>query len=227
MTHADGAGARSIRLLLVEDHKAVREGLRLMIETQRDMKVVGEVDDGRAAIAAVRSLSPDVVLLDLSMPNMNGLEAAKAIAAMASGVRVCVLTRHNDHAHFLELIRAGVLGYVLKQSHTAELLAAIRAVASGREYIDDAMTSRMTRAYRGESGVGDAGHRPLSQREEEVVRQTAWGRSNKEMAGSMCVSVKTIEAHKSNAMRKLGFKSRLDVVRYAVLMGWLEDPDPI
>jgi DNA-binding NarL/FixJ family response regulator len=221
------AAQPAVRVLLVEDHLSVRESLRLMLETQRDLQVVGEVGDGRAAVAAVASLSPDVVLLDLSMPDVNGLEAAKEIGRLCPRTRICVLTRHNDHAHFLELIRAGVLGYVLKQSRTAELLAAIRTVAAGGEYVDDAMTSRMTQGYRGDAIRTASTLKPLSNREEAVVRQTAWGRSNKEIAQAMHLSVKTIEAHKSNAMRKLGCNSRLDIVRYAVLKGWLQDPDPI
>jgi two-component system response regulator NreC len=214
-----------INILLAEDHCSVREGLRLLLEHQEDMRVVAEVDDGQAAVAVALDVQPDVVLMDLSLPGMNGLQATRALIAANPSIRICVLTRHTDEAHLFELLRAGVLGYVLKQSPAAELLTAIRYVAAGREYVDDALTSRMARPYRG-SGSPSSPLRPLSRREEAVLRQTAWGRSNKEIASHMGLSVKTIEAHKTNGMRKLRFRSRLDIVRYAVLKGWLNDPGP-
>ena len=221
-----GRTADRIRILLAEDHCSVREGLRLLLERQRDMEVVGEVDRGGAAVARTLELSPDVVLMDLSMPGMNGLLATRAILQAQPSVRVCVLTRHSDAAHLHELLRAGVLGYVLKQSPATDLLKAVRCVAAGREYVDDALTSRMTRNYRTSTSGQARADRPLSQREDDVLRQTAWGRSNKEIATAIGLSVKTIEAHKANAMRKLGFTSRLDIVRHALLNGWLDDAGP-
>src|SRR5262245_55321333 len=139
-----GTPVESIRILLAEDHSSVREGLRLVLERQRDMQVVAEAGNGRAAVARALELSPDIVLMDLSMPDMNGLLATRAILQSAPAVRVCVLTRHSDEAHLFELLRAGVLGYVLKQSSAGSLLTAIRNVAAGREYVDEALTSRMT-----------------------------------------------------------------------------------
>ena len=211
-----------IKILLAEDHRTVRESLRLMIDSQRDMEVAGEVDDGASAVERVRAHPPDVVVLDISMPGMNGLLAARALRQVAPGVKIVVLTRHNDEAYFCELLRAGVSAYVLKQSAATELLEAIRAVMQGREFIDASLTSRLARLRR-RRGVRVAAPQ-LSEREEEVLRHVVWGQGNKEIAALLGVSVKTIEVHKSNAMKKLGALSRLEVVRFGVLKGWLQDP---
>jgi two-component system, NarL family, response regulator NreC len=215
-----------IRILLAEDHRTVREGLRLMLDSQRDMEVVAEVDDGQAALERVREAPPDVVLMDISMPGMNGLLTTRAMKQDSPGVKIVILTRHSDEAYFFEMLRAGVAAYVLKQSATTELLQAIRTVAQGGEYVDSSLTSRMTRLYR-KRGVRDVdGARALTEREEEVLRHVAWGQSNKEIAAAMGLSVKTVEVHKANAMKKLGTHSRIDVVRFGVLKGWLQDPGP-
>jgi len=216
----------SISILLAEDHRTVRESLRLMLESQPDMKVVGEADEGRAAADLARTTAPDIVVMDISMPGMNGLQATSAVLQASPASKVVVLTRHNDTAYFLELLRAGVSGYVLKQSTTTELLDAIRRVAHGGEYVDPALTTRVTRLYRKRGPRDGETARGLTEREEEVLRHVAWGHSNKEVATALSLSVKTVEVHKANAMRKLGFRSRIDVVRYAVLKGWLQDPGP-
>ena len=211
-----------IRILLVEDHRAVRESLRLMLESQQDLCVVGEVDEGAAAIEAARRLTPDIVLMDISMPGMNGLMATRAIHQLLPGIKVVILTRHNDRTYFEELQKAEVAGYVLKQSATTELLNAVRAVAAGQRYVDAALRPRT-------DGLGDVKSRTeamasISGREEEVLRHTAWGQSNKEIADLLGLSVKTVEAHKANAMRKLRLSSRQEIVRLGVLKGWLDDP---
>jgi two-component system response regulator NreC len=210
-------------ILLADDHRAVRESLRLLIENEPDLKVVGEVDDGAQALAAVADTHPDVIVMDISMPGMNGLAAARALKRTAPQVKVVVLTRHSDDAYFHELLRAGVAGYVLKQSTSNELLQAIRTVTTGGEYVDSALTSRMTSLYRRDGTRGVNGRRALSDREEEVLRHVAWGRSNKEIAEALSLSVKTVEVHKANGMSKLGFRNRVDIVRFAVLKGWLQD----
>jgi DNA-binding NarL/FixJ family response regulator len=216
----------AIKILLAEDHRTVREGLRLLLDNQRDMEVIGEVDDGKAAVERVREGPPDIVLLDISMPGMNGLLTTRALKQIAPNVKIVVLTRHNDEAYFFEMLRAGVAAYVLKQSATSELLQAIRTVAQGGEYVDSALTSRMTRLYRKRGAKEIDGARSLTEREEEVLRHVAWGQSNKEIAAAMGLSVKTVEVHKANAMKKLGAHSRIDVVRFGVLKGWLQDPGP-
>lgn len=213
---------REIRVLLAEDHVTVRQGLKLLIDAQRDMTVVGEAGDGAAAVERTRHLEPDVVLMDLSMPGMNGLHATRAIKQTQPATAVICLTRHGDDAYLQELLRAGVSGYVLKQSASTELLAAIRAVADGRQYVDASLPDAMSFPARTSRRSGEP--RPaITDREAEVLRFIAWGHSNKEIAAQLDLSVKTVEVHKANAARKLGLRGRIDIVRYALLQGWLQD----
>ncbi|HEV2912214.1 MAG TPA: response regulator transcription factor [Pyrinomonadaceae bacterium] len=215
-----------IRILLAEDHETVRAGLRLIVNAQSDMEVVGEASDGRAALARALELLPDIVLMDVSMPQLNGLKATEKLKATCPQVKVLTLTRHTDYGYLQQLLRAGASGYVLKQSAPAELLHAIRAVAAGGKYLDPAVAGKVIGNYSGQMaslrGAAQGG-RDLSEREAEVLRLIAWGHSNKEIAARLQLSVKTIEAHKANAMKRLGMTSRIDIVRFAILQGWLQD----
>jgi DNA-binding NarL/FixJ family response regulator len=203
-----------IRVLLAEDHETVRAGLKLLIDGQPDMVVVGEVGDGEAALAQAPSLQPDVAVLDVSMPRMNGLVAARLIRETLPGTAVVALTRYNDVAYVKALLDAGASGYVLKQSASVELLDAIRAAARGEQHMDVALARAAPRA--------GSQHRPIiTAREAEVLRLMALGYSNKEIAQTLDIAVKTVEVHKANAMRKLGLSGRIDVIKYAVLQGWL------
>ena len=158
------------------------------------------------------------------MPGMNGLAATRTLKQLQPDAAIVTLTRHGDDAYLQELLRAGVSGYVLKQSAPSELLQAIRAAAAGGQYLDSALTARVTAGFlrREGKGVGKAGG-ALSEREAEVLRLIASGYSNKEIAARLSLSVKTVEAHKANAMRKLGLTGRIDIVKYAVLQGWLHN----
>ncbi len=214
---------RSIRILLADDHATVRHGLRLLIDGQPDMVVVAEADDGGAAVRQALELKPDVVVMDISMPGMNGLVATRALKQAQPDAAIVTLTRHADDAYLQELLRAGVSGYVLKRSAATELLQAIRSVAGGGQYVDSTLTSRVTAVFR--SGEGRRAKRlasNLTDREAEVLRLIASGYGNKEIAVQLVLSVKTIEAHKANAMRKLDLNGRIDIVKYAVLQGWLD-----
>ena len=213
------------RILLAEDHNTVREGIKMLVNAQPDMEVIGEASDGRAAITETRRLSPDLLLMDISMPEMNGLRATEKLRQEFPDLKILTLTRHTDDGYLQQLIKAGVNGYVLKQSAPTELINAIRTVSSGRSYVDSELTQRVLGGYAGRvtgppRGEGSA---QVSDRESEVLRLIAWGYSNKEIAGRLQLSVKTIEAHKANAMRKLNMRSRIDIVRYAILQGWLEE----
>lgn len=209
-----------IRVLLAEDHETVRQGLKLLINRQSDMEVVGEAGDGRAAVERAGDLRPNVAVVDISMPQMNGLEATKAIRMAAPTTAVVALTRYGDDAYVQELMKAGALGYVLKQSPSSELVDAVRAAAAGHRHLDRSVASRMA-----ETVLNNRGQRAakVTDRESEVLRLMALGYSNKEIAATLNLSVKTIEVHKANAMRKLGLAGRTDVVKYALLQGWLRD----
>jgi two-component system, NarL family, response regulator NreC len=212
-----------ILVLLAEDHETVREGLKLLIDAQPDMRVVGEVASGRGVVQRTIALGPHVVVMDIAMPEMNGLDATRELKHACPNTAVVVLTRHDDNAYVQELLRGGASGYVLKRSPSAELLAAIRAAASGRSYLDPALGARLAGGMR----RGSAGLSPpnpgVSEREKQVLRLVAHGHSNKEIANSLGISVKTVEVHKANAMKKMDFHGRIDVVRYAMLQGWLQD----
>jgi DNA-binding NarL/FixJ family response regulator len=212
------------RILLAEDHKTVREGIKLLVNAQPDMEVIGESSDGESAIKMVKELKPDIVVMDISMPGMNGLKATKKLKNLHPDVKILTLTRHTDDGYLQQLLGAGANGYVLKQSAPNELINAIRSVRDGNGYLDPALTQKVMGGYisRAVSKRGE-GRATLSDRESEVLRLIAWGYSNKEIAGRLDLSVKTIEAHKSNAMRKLDIGSRIDIVRYAILQGWLQD----
>jgi DNA-binding NarL/FixJ family response regulator len=216
--------ARPLRILLADDHAIVRQGLRLLIDGQPDMTVIGEAADGDAAVAQAQALQPDVVLMDISMPGTSGLAATRTLKQRQPGLVVLVLTRHEEDTYLQQLLRAGASGYVLKQSPPPQLLQAIRAVASGGIYLDPAITARVA------DGLLDAGQHgrrapaaAISDRESEVLRLVAVGHSNKEIADRLTISVKTVEVHKANAMRKLGLSGRVDLIRYSVLQGWLYD----
>jgi two-component system response regulator NreC len=214
----------SLRILLADDHVTVRHGLKLLIDSQPDMKVIAEASDGNAAVQRAVALKPDVIVMDISMPGMNGLVATRTLKQLQPGAAIVTLTRHADDAYLQELLRAGASAYVLKQSAPTELLQAIRAAAAGGQYLDSALTARVTAAF-----VGKPGKRAtrtataVSERESEVLRLIASGYSNKEIAARLSLSVKTVEAHKANAMRKLGLTGRIDIVKYAALKGWLDN----
>ena len=211
-----------IRVLLAEDHETVRHGLKLLINRQPDMEVVGEAGDGRDAIERAGTLKPHVAVVDVSMPQVNGLAATRAIRESAPATAVIALTRYGDDAYVQELLKAGALGYVLKQSPSGELVDAVRAAAAGRQYLDRSLAARVAGTM--VKGRGRTPAAPISDRETEVLRLMALGHSNKEIAVTLELSVKTIEVHKANAMRKLGLAGRTDVVRYALLQGWLREP---
>ena len=213
-----------LRILIAEDHATVREGVKLLVNAQADMEVVGEAEDGDAAVSEAVRLKPDVVIMDISMPGVNGLRATKKLRNLFPAIKILTLTRHSDDGYLQQLITAGANGYVLKQSAPTELINAIRVVADGKAYLDPALTNKVMGGYatRSTSLRGENKHN-LTDRESEVLRLIALGYSNKEIGVKLDLSVKTIEAHKANAMRKLGISSRIDIVRYGILKGWMKD----
>jgi DNA-binding NarL/FixJ family response regulator len=213
-----------LRVLLADDHEVVREGIKMLINSQTDMEVIAEAPNGSVAIKQSQKLSPDIVVMDVSMPELNGLKATKQLRHVCPDVKILTLTRHTDGGYIQQLIRAGANGYVLKQSAPTELINAIRTVSEGKSYLDPTLTEKLMGGYiRQSTALREIGKIEITSREAEVVRLIAWGHSNKEIAAQMQVSVKTVEAHKANAMRKLGISNRIDIVRYAILQGWLEE----
>lgn len=210
---------KRLRVVLADDHEAVRDGLRLLFETRGDMEVIQGVSTGPAAIEATRALNPDVVVLDLSMPGMNGVGVAREIKTHAPGVAVVVLTRHSEYAYVQEVFAAGADAYVLKQSSFDELLRAVKAAASRGRYLDSAV---VIPSRPGERARPD-GRSAVTERELSVLRLASLGRSNKDIAGALNIAVKTVEVHKSSAMRKLGLRDRSEMLRFAIVKGWLQD----
>ena len=213
-----------LRIMLADDHETVREGLKMLVNAQDDMEVVGFAGDGREAVARAQELLPDVLVMDISMPKLNGLKATLKLKEVCPQMKVLTLSRHADDGYVRELLGAGACGYVLKQSASVELIHAIRAVAAGGKYLDPKLAAKVMDSYSGcPTALRGESKGNLSDRESEVLRHIALGYSNKEIAARLSLSVKTIEVHKANAMRKLKITSRIDLVRYAIFQGWLED----
>jgi len=223
MPAAPSAGTATIRVLLVDDHHAVRQGLAMLLNAVEHMEVVGEACDGADVVDAARALAPHVVVMDVAMPGTNGLSATRALKQALPDINVVALTRHADDAYVQELLRAGASAYILKQSSSSELVASIRAAAGGQHYLDTALRDRLSAAFLRKHVLTQSPPPALSERETVVLRDIAWGYGNKEIAARLDLSVKTVEVHKANAMRKLGLRRRLDVVRYALLQGWLQE----
>ena len=211
-----------LRILLADDHEVMREGLKLLINAQPDMEVAGEAGDGMSAWRQAKDHQPDVVIMDVSMPQMDGAKATEKLKKECPEVKVLALTAHEDKGYVSRLMRAGASGYLLKMAAAAELIKAIRAVAAGAIYLDSALAERVVHNYmRQQSLKGETRHETLTAREEEVLRLVARGYVNKEIAARLNLSVKTVEAHKTRFMEKLGLRNRADVVRYALSQGWL------
>jgi DNA-binding NarL/FixJ family response regulator len=213
-----------VRILMVDDHPVVLAGLKALVGADPDLSIVGEARDGRTALRMAAQLAPDVVVLDISLPEMNGIELTAALRAERPECRVLVLTVHEERAYLRQLIELGVRGYLLKRSAADELPRAIHAVAGGGMYLDPAIAGKVVGGLvRGPAGPQTGQPAELSDRERDVLRLVASGHSNKAISARLSISVKTVETYKARAMEKLGFRSRVDVVRYAADQGWLRE----
>jgi DNA-binding NarL/FixJ family response regulator len=209
-----------LHVYLVDDHPVVRNGLRTLVQDEPDMEVVGEAYDGANAVHEVIELQPDVVVMDVSMPGMGGIEATARIHEKCPDVRILALTAHEDRSYFRQVIASGASGYVLKRSAAAVLVEAIRQVAAGNNYVDLSLAAP---AAVGHEIAAEADEADLSEREVEVLKQIARGYANKQIAAQLGISVKTVETYKARGMEKLGARSRVDIVRYAHDRGWLTE----
>jgi DNA-binding NarL/FixJ family response regulator len=216
-----------VRVFLADDHPVVLEGIKALVVADAGLQLVGEACEGISALRQAIELQPDVAVIDLSMPGLTGIEVLRRLLAANPKCRVLILTVQEDGAYLRELLDLGVAGYVLKRSATEELRRAIHAVAAGGIYLDPAIAGRALGrdpAPAPPSGPEPAGSVDLSAREVEVLRLTAIGQSNKSIAAMLGIGVKTVDTYKARAMAKLGFKSRVEVVRFALNRGWMNGP---
>ncbi len=212
-----------IRLVLADDHPIFLDGLRALLELEADFEIVGEAATGTAALRIVAETEPDIAVLDVSMPELNGIALSRRLATEHPGVRTLVLTLHEDRAYLNQALQAGARGYVLKRSASATLVHAIRAVMTGGTYVDPAIAGRIFDSQPVRVRHALTAAPSLTAREFEVLKFTAAGLTNKEIARRLDVGVKSIETFKARAVDKLGFKNRADIVRYAIAQGWLAD----
>jgi DNA-binding NarL/FixJ family response regulator len=209
-------------IVLADDHHVVRQGLRVLLEGQPDFQLVGEAGDGLEAIQSVERLKPDVLVIDLMMPSLNGLEATRQVSQRSPHTRVVILSMHADEAYVLAALRNGAAGYVLKDSSAADLVQAVREVAAGRRYLSSPLSERAIEAY--VQKAADAALDPyemLTNREREVLHLAAEGHTNAEIADQLSISPRTAETHRANLMHKLGLRTHTDLIRYALRRGIL------
>jgi NarL family two-component system response regulator LiaR len=212
-----------IKILLVDDHAVLREGMRRLLENDKDFKVVGEASDGEEAVEIVSKLKPDVVLMDIVMPKLNGVEATKQIRQLSPETHVLILTAYNDTAYILGLLEAGACGYLLKHARGSEIKGAIRAVQSGESVLDPVVTRKLIERVIGASkrtGEYDSKEQ-LSQREAEVLRLAANGMSTQDIARVLFVSVRTVKAHFTNVFNKMGVRCRTDAIVKGIKEGYI------
>ena len=224
-TSDEDGGQSPISVLIVDDHAVLRAGLRMLLDAESDMEVVGEAGDGAEALARAVELTPDIVLLDVTMPGMSGLDVLRRVQEVSPPTRVLILTMHDDQGYVRQALEGGGLGYVLKRAADIELLSAIRAVYGGGTYLHAAHTRALVESTANQPRTEASGEpeHPLSSREGEVLRLVALGYTNRHAAKMLDLSVKTVEAYRARMMSKLGLHNRVELVRYALQHGLVEE----
>lgn len=221
--------ARKIRVLLVDDHPIVREGIHLILQREPDMEVIGEASDGAEAVDLVCSLDPDVVVMDVMMPKMTGVEATRLIHQKNPRVQILILTAHEEEELVTQILRAGASGYILKRDGSAQLIAAIRALYRGESFLDPSVMKTVIKTLAANRSTNSASamtkERELTDREIEVLRLIASGHTNSQIANKLNISVKTVDTHRSNIAAKLDIHSRVDLVKYAIKKGYISLKD--
>ncbi len=208
----------NIPVLVADDHAVVRDGLKAILEAQADMRVVGLAADGREAVTLAAELKPEVVVMDISMPDMNGVEAARKIHAARPETRIVMLSMHSDAEHVYRALEAGATGYLLKNSAGAELVAAVRAVHAGRRYLSEKINEMVVAGYLGEKRAASP-LESLSKRERDILQLLVDGKNNREAAEQLHISVKTVETYRSRMLQKLGITNFSDLVKFAMTHG--------
>jgi DNA-binding NarL/FixJ family response regulator len=210
-----------IRVAVADDHPVVLAGIKALLQGAPEIELLGDATTGKAAIELIQRTMPDVAVIDISLPDISGLEIARCIAETCPAVKLLALTVHEDRAYVQLLLQAGVRGYILKRSAAEDLVRAVRAVAAGGVFLDPEVADKAL-ADTARNGSSSSEKEHLSQRESEVLKMTAQGFSNKEIAARLDVSIKTVETYKARASEKLNLRTRVDIVRYGVAHGWLE-----
>jgi DNA-binding NarL/FixJ family response regulator len=209
-----------MRILVADDHGIVRTGIRLLLERQSDLEVVAEAADGVAAVQQTLATAPDLCILDVAMPLLTGLQAAREIKAQRPVTHVLMLSMHDDERYLFEALKAGASGYVLKSEADQDLVAAVRAIFRGEPFLTNAAERSLVRQWMEEGSTGP--REPLTPREEEVVKLIAEAHTNAQIAAVLHLSEKTVESHRGNVLRKLGMRDRVELVRYAIRRGLVE-----
>ncbi|GAC1403290.1 MAG: response regulator transcription factor [Ktedonobacteraceae bacterium] len=214
-----------IRILLADDHTILRAGLRMMLNAQLDFEVVGEAQDGRQAIQEAQRLQPDVILMDITMPDMNGIEATRQIKRLLPETKVLILTMHEHDEYVFQALRAGASGYMLKEAADTDLISALRVIQNGQFYLSPTAQSVMVGDYlqRVRTGEEKDSYSSLTEREREILKLVAEGYTNNQIAERLIISPKTVDTHRTHVMDKLNLHSRAELVKYAMRRGLLED----
>ena len=207
-----------IRIILADDHTILREGIQALIDNQPDMQVVGEAQDGHSAVRMATQLKPDLVIMDIAMPLLNGLEATRQIKKSCPGTQILILTMHENEEYIRQALASGAMGYILKDAAARELLDAIRSIQQGEAVLSPAITRLVIEDYLrwGDTRPKDDGTSVLSDREREVLQLIAEGYANKQIGEILCISIKTVQAHRANLMKKLDLHDRGDLIKYAI-----------
>jgi two-component system response regulator NreC len=212
-----------IRVIIADDHTIFRSGLNMLLSSEPDINVIGEAEDGQSAIQLAKELNPDVILMDIGMPELNGIEATERIKLETPDINILVLTMHRSDEYFFKMLEAGASGYILKGAETSELINAVRSVAKGEVFLYPSMAGRLVKEYLSQSAASKISSAKLTKREREILQLIAEGFTNKEIAKKLVLSPSTVHSHRTNLLHKLNLNSRHELVQYAREHGLMRD----